>query len=496
MSDTSDNRVVGDLLAEMQAQHDAAVEELPQRRLGEAVVVALQRALKGAAFYDRGNSIYLQLVHDAHQTVLTLLAQFDPILLKVVRDALFLEKSVIRVTASSFPSYKALVKALRDRGIGAVTFFPGVSEAQLGEFLALLASFEVYPDREFDFVKQQLAARSITTIAVAKLDTADTELGYVDAEALKEKAKKVYFSTIHVIKDVMSTTKTGGTLDIRKAKRLMLNAVDLIIRDESTMLGLANIKSYDVSTFNHSVNVAIYAVALGHRIGLPKKYLNYLGVMGLFHDIGKTDISRYVLNKPGMLSRDEWALIQEHPVRGAEIVLKLKGWSELSARVITTAFEHHVKYDNSGYPLLSRRQPTLFSRIITLADCYDALGRPRVYRRVPYVSEKILGLLLERSGRDFDPVLVKIFINMIGVYPLGALVLLNTRDIGYITAINADPALLDRPCVCILRYLNGEYRKGEEVDLADKDEHGEYPHSIVETLDPNDYRIRVEEFLI
>jgi len=101
---------------------------------------------------------------------------------------------------------------------------------------------------------------------------------------------------------------------------------------------------------------------------------------------------------------------------------------ELSARLIDAAFEHHLKFDLTGYPRLARkRNVTLFGKIIAIADFYDALVRPRVYRQYPYVSEKILGLMLERAGKDFDPALVKVFINMIGIFPLGTLVLLNTK---------------------------------------------------------------------
>jgi hypothetical protein len=152
----------------------------------------------------------------------------------------------------------------------------------------------------------------------------------------------------------------------------------------------------------------------------------------------------------------------------------------------------------TGYPRLSRkRKVTLFGRIVAIADFYDALVRPRVYNRFPYVSEKILGIMLERSGKDFDPAIVKIFINMIGVFPLGTLVLLNTNEMGIVIQIQEDAELIDRPKVCLIYYSDGEYRKGKVADLREMD--GATTHfkrSIVKTLDPNEYNINVAEFLM
>jgi HD-GYP domain-containing protein (c-di-GMP phosphodiesterase class II) len=244
--------------------------------------------------------------------------------------------------------------------------------------------------------------------------------------------------------------------------------------------------------------VAIYAIALGQRVGLSKKLLSHLGMAGLLHDIGKTKIPPEILNKTENLTPQEWALIRSHPVTGTEIILRVKEWGELSTRLINAAFEHHLRYDLTGYPRMARkRSTTLFGRIVALADFFDALIRPRIYRRYPYVSEKILGFMLERAGKDFDPSLVKIFINMIGVFPLGTLALLNTNEMGIVVQTSEDPELIDRPKVCLLTYRDGEYRKGKVVDLKETEEKtGTYKRSILRTLDPNEYNINVAEFLI
>jgi putative nucleotidyltransferase with HDIG domain len=301
-----------------------------------------------------------------------------------------------------------------------------------------------------------------------------------------------------LVKEVQEGIKTQRLINVRKAKHMMQGAVTSIMQDDSALLGLTSIKNYDDYTFNHCVNVAIYAIALGQRVGIPKKHLCHLGMAGLFHDIGKMGIPKEVLNKTGKLSPQEWAMIRAHPVVGVEMVIRMKEWGELSARLIDAAFEHHLKYDLTGYPRLARkRNLTLFGKIIAISDFYDALVRPRVYRQYPYVSEKILGLMLERAGKDFDPALVKVFINMIGISPLGTLVLLNTNEMGIVVQTQEDPDLIDRPRVCLLHYSEGEYRKGKIVDLREMDEtFRSFERSIVKTLDPNEYNIHVAEFVI
>jgi len=333
---------------------------------------------------------------------------------------------------------------------------------------------------------------------VGKPEVSFPEEELPDSEDQKRQARKTYFRSIHLVREVVEGVKQQKMVNVRKAKHLMENTVNSIMQDESTMLGLANIKNYDEYTFNHCVNVAIYAIAIGQRIGLSKKVLSQLGMAGLFHDIGKTRVPLEILNKPEKLTPEDWAVIRRHPVFGAETIMRIKEWGELSARMIYGAFDHHLKFDLSGYPRLSRkRNPSLFGKIIALADFYDALVRPRVYRKFPYISEKILGFMLEHAGKDFDPVLVKVFINMVGVFPLGTLVLLNTNEMGIVVKTQEDPDFGDRPVVCLLSYSDGEYRKGKEIDLKETDENtGNFKRTILKTLDPNEYNLNIAEFLI
>ncbi|MEW6377439.1 MAG: HD-GYP domain-containing protein [Thermodesulfobacteriota bacterium] len=472
-------------------------EHLPTT-LGTEFITKFYRLLKETGIYDRNNVVIKRFAQECLQSINHIIQSEGNLFIKIVRDNFFFNNIRIQVKADKYPIFKGFLQEMRKWWIGELEFSDEVNEEQLKDFVYLLSGLEENNESNYLYVKKQLEYRDITIINVDKLEFFKDEEIYIDSEDQKRYSKEVYFKSINLVKEVVESIHQQKVLNVRKAKRLMQNAVNAIMQDESTLLGLANIKNYDEYTFNHSVNVAIYAIAIGQRIGIPKKHLSHLGMAGLFHDIGKTKIPKEVLNKTGKLSPEEWALMRSHPVVGAETVMRMKEWGDLSTRMIDAAFEHHLKYDLTGYPRLTRkRKLTLFGKIITLADFYDALVRPRVYNRFPYVSEKILGIMLERSGKDFDPALTKVFINMIGIFPLGTLVLLDTNEMGIVIQIQEDAELIDRPKVNLLYYSDGEYRKGKLVDLREMDETtDQFKRSIVKTLDPNEYNINVAEFLI
>lgn len=485
----------------LQAEAEAVLfHEAHPMHFGEAVVITLYRIIRGASFYTRNNSVYLRMVQEAYRAICaTFRTAASPYLtLHIIHDACLCNTQRVRVSADTLVSYKAFVQLMRARWIGKLEFAPEITVEELCEFAFLFSNLEEHNEQNARLLAEELARHGISTIHALELDASEGELRLRDSEAIKRQSKQVYFTTIGVVKELMTGERTRAEMDLRKAKRLMMSTVNLMLRDESSLLGLANIKSFDDYTFCHSVNVALYAVALGQRVGLPKVQLYYLGISGLFHDIGKLSIPLEILNKPGKLTDEEWTVMRSHPVRGAEVSLRHRAWGDFSSHIMSAAFEHHIKYDGSGYPPLTQpRKATLFSRIITIADCYDALIRPRVYRKMPYVSEKILGLMLAQSGKDFDPLLVKVFINTVGVYPIGALVLLDNNQIGIVTKINENPELVDRPQVCLLCKEDGEYVKGEVIDLAETHPATDaFICAIAETLNPNDYRISIEEFFL
>jgi len=472
-------------------------EHIPEM-MGTEFIFRFCRLLKGATLYDRKNTTIERLTQEALLAINPFIKSQGELELKIVRDNFFFNNIRVPVKADRYSIFKISAREMGKRMIGQMEFSQELEGATLKDFVFLLSGLDSNNESNYLYVNRQLETWGIHGITVGKLEFVRDEDLLVDSEKQRRYSKQIYFKAVNLVKEVLGGIRTQKLINIRKAKHLMQGAVTSIMQDESALLGLTNIKNYDDYTFNHCVNVAIYAIALGQRIGVPKKHLSHLGMAGLFHDIGKTSIPKEVLNKTDKLSPQEWAMIRAHPVVGAEMVIRLKEWGDLSARLIDAAFEHHLKYDLTGYPRLAKkRNITLFGKIIAISDFYDALVRPRVYRQFPYVSEKILGLMLERAGKDFDPALVKVFINMIGIFPLGTLALLNTNEMGIVVQSQEDPDLIDRPKVCLLQYSEGEYHKGKTVDLREIDETTRtFKRSILKTLDPNDYNIHVAEFLL
>src|SRR5512139_834648 len=298
-------------------------EHLPTQ-MGVECIIRLYRLLKGASLYDRKNFIIDRLTQECLQTVQSVITTEGHLFLKVVRDNFFFNNIRIQMKADKYPILRAFLQELRRRWIGDVEIMGEITGDHLKEFIYLLSGLEENNESNYLYVKKQLELRSITTVDVGKLEFFKDDEIYTDSEDHKRYSKEVYFKTVNLVKEVVDHVKNQKVLNVRKAKRLMQNAVNAVIQDETALLGLATIKNYDEYTFNHSVNVAIYAISLGQRIGIPKKHLSHLGMAGLFHDIGKTQIPKEILNKSGKLSSEEWTMMRAHPIVGSEIVMRMK----------------------------------------------------------------------------------------------------------------------------------------------------------------------------
>jgi len=275
----------------------------------------------------------------------------------------------------------------------------------------------------------------------------------------------------------------------------MESMVDHILEEEQLLLGMTAIKDYDEYTYHHSVNVSILSIALGQRLGLSRKVLTELGMVALFHDTGKTEVPSEVLNKPTNFTDDEWKIIKKHPMWGVRAILKLKKLDELTMKSAIVSFEHHMNVDHTGYPKIRQlMELDLFSRIVSLADQYDAMTSSRVYSRTPMAPDKALSIMSDRAGTQLDPLLFKFFINMVGVYPIGTLVILDSKELGLVTESNQ--IFPTRPRVLLIIDSQGKRIGGHIVDLTEKDDQDSYIRSIKKTMDPNKYQINLAEYLL
>lgn len=176
------------------------------------------------------------------------------------------------------------------------------------------------------------------------------------------------------------------------------------------VLPLLQLKEFDQYTTTHSLNVSVLAMGLAESLGCSRNEVRAFGVAGLLHDIGKIRIPIDVLTKPGKLSDEERQIINRHPADGARIIMMSDEELDLAAVV---AYEHHIMLDGGGYPAMHYgRACALASRLVHVCDVYDALRTKRPYRDA-WESERVCSYLLERAGSEFDPDLVKAFIEML-----------------------------------------------------------------------------------
>jgi HD-GYP domain-containing protein (c-di-GMP phosphodiesterase class II) len=246
------------------------------------------------------------------------------------------------------------------------------------------------------------------------------------------------------------------------------------------------------------VNVAIFSIALGRRLGLTRLQLYDLGFTALFHDIGKSRVPIDIITKPDALNEDEWRLVMAHPWLGVLALFQLREHSEFPYRSMMVAYQHHMKRDLTGYPRSLRiAEMTFYSKIVAVADAFDAATTRRVYTTTPLTPADVLQEMRDNPRRGMDPVVVKAFVALLGIYPVGSLVVLDTFELAIVHAVNPIAEMLSRPIVRVITDALGNLEHpGRLVDLAEQDADGRFARSIIKTADPERYGIKVGDYFV
>lgn len=452
------------------------------------IINQLAVIIRTAQIHDVGNVAVVSAIDRFVASINSLLREYNVLTLELLGEFFYFNETRVRYAMEYLLNFDFLSREFKRRGLGSMTFSGRILVEDIKAFLRAFIS-SPYSQSPYESLLEGIS--NIDSISIGPLKKIAEE-GDFD---IRRVVKKTYFNAVSFTKGVITKIKSGEKVSIKKAKRVVESMVDMILQEEELLLGMTAIKDYDEYTYHHSVNVSILSVALGQRLGLSRKALTELGLVALFHDIGKMEVPPEILNKPTNFNDEEWRIIQRHPFWGARAILKLKGLDNTSIRTAIVAFEHHLNYDLSGYPKITRPLTLdFYSRIVSLADQYDAMTSSRVYSRIPMAPDKALSVMMERSGTQLDPLLFKFFINMIGVYPIGTLVLLDTRELGLV--YGANPVFQDRPRVLIIIDSKGQRVSGTIVDLTEKGEDGKYLRTIIKTMDPNKYRINLAEYFL
>src|SRR5947209_17713523 len=196
-------------------------------------------------------------------------------------------------------------------------------------------------------------------------------------------------------------------------------------------MALTALKKYDNYTFTHMVNVSALAMAQARALNIDGPPLREFGFAALMHDIGKVHTPLEVLNKPDKLTRDEFDVMKRHVVDGAHI---LRRTPEMPALAPIVALQHHLKQDLSGYPEgIGSRRLNLCTMIVSIADVFDALRSNRPYRE-GLATARIRAIMGEQGSPAFSQPLLKRFVNLMGLFPVGNLVRLKTGELAVVIA--------------------------------------------------------------
>lgn len=467
--------------------------------LGTQLVTQLNVLVKTSRIHGRSNTALDKPV-DAMLTLIKTLAHDNPIALRVQNDFLFLGAGHLKVNAQQMAVFSGVIDSLNEWKIGGISFSNQVESKDLREFAHLFVTLDPTAKSLADF-QRELKEHGVTGIELEEPRTlrhpqhATTGNGKA---TIKSDAKSGYARAAGAVGNLTQSAREGGTISFKQAKRAIQNIVDLMLKDEAALLGLTTLRCHDQYTHNHSVNVALLSVALGNRAGYPKVELADLGLAAMFHDMGKASIPMDVLNKPGEFTDDEWAAMRNHPTEGVLNLTKLRGIASLPGRMAAASFEHHMNHDFSGYPKLKVPWTlSLTGRILMIADCYDAMTSSRVYRREPIAPSKVLKFMFSKSGQSFDPVLLKLFVNCVGIIPIGSLVMLETDELAVVLQPAQEKSDAERPYVRIVSdRLGNPVEDGPELDLTEKDESGEYRHSIIRLIDNTEYKFDTSRYFV
>jgi putative nucleotidyltransferase with HDIG domain len=439
----------------------------------DELVRRLAAALRSAELYAAQHPLVQRSVQALASASTTYFADAAQVVIGFIGDDVVVNDTRLGKRSASLTGF---VRGLRDREIEKITLHRGVT---LEEFHAFLGELAVR--RAPQPLQDRLAAKGVRRIVVGKLAVEELEPDQVGIEA----ARRVYATAVTSAETLWEQAKAGDKPDPATARRIIDSLANIVNQDRTSLMALTALKKYDNYTFTHMVNVAALAMAQARALNLEGSLLREFGFAALMHDIGKVNTPLEVLNKPGKLTDGEFKLMKQHVIDGAHI---LRRTPEMPALAPIVAFEHHLKQDLSGYPEnIGHRKLNLCTMIVSIADVFDALRSNRPYRE-GLATARIRSIMGEQENPAFNQVLLRRFVNLLGLFPIGTIVRLNTEEVGVVTAEHPDDPF--RPQVKILYDPRGsELEAPILANTWERDSRGEFPRAVVESVDPDSVEI-------
>ncbi|RJP27932.1 MAG: HD domain-containing protein [Candidatus Omnitrophota bacterium] len=389
----------------------------------------LLASLQLAKLYGIQHKIFRDSVDKAYLSLAKALEGRSELVIGIIGEELAFEKEIL------FGLSKAIGPAvgyLKNLGIERISFGSNVQKDELEKFIEFLASKK---DTAIDQQGLDFGSLGIRNIVIGKL----TVLGKDKVDELGIKAvdyMNIYGSAADMAHKSFSSMLEGEALDALAVKLALNNILENLAVYHNEFFKIVALRRHDPQTHIHLINVATIAMYFASRLGFSKADILDIGMSGLFHDIGKLYISHGILTKTDKLTNEEFAKIKSHTIFGAEILLEhIESLGILPAVV---SFEHHLKYDMTGYPRVNySRRPHIASLIVSICDVYDALFSRRTYKE-DYSPENVYNIMIKDKNTAFEPRLVERFFKIMGVWYIGCVVSLSDGRIAVVREQNED----------------------------------------------------------
>ena len=438
-------------------------------KIAEEVLRRFAAALRSVQLYAPGHPLVARSITAFGETLALIHATAPSIAIGIVGDDLVVGDIPVPRAAESMGR---LMRQLQDAGIERVVIDRGVPHPELAQLAQSLGG------REAKEATTTLGRLKYIRVGRLQVDQR-TDVPQGDVATYR----RLYDDAVNVAQTMWDSAKTEGKPDADAGLAVVDTLAQEVSQNRTALLALTALKNYDSYPFTHMVNVSILTMGQARGLGMEGALLREVGLAALMHDIGKVKTPGEILNKTEKLTDKEFDILRRHTVDGAEI---LRQTPEMPTLAPIVAFEHHLRLDASGYPAgVTRSSLNLATMLCGIADVYDAMRSQRVYQEA-FPTDRILAVLQRNDGKQFDQNLVRRFSQLVGIYPVGNLVRLNTGDVAVVLKTYApDPY---RPRVRLLFDSKGA-RIDRPVEISLWEAREDEPQSIEAPLDPAGYDV-------
>jgi putative nucleotidyltransferase with HDIG domain len=452
------------------------------RRLqaNEDVVKRLLAAMRSSQLYSPEHPLVARGVDRLKEALDRSHAYEDTVVIGIVGKDLVVGNLPVMGTAG----VSEAMQRLRAAGVERITIERGAPTEDIHTLVLTLGELQVRGDRAAPAEPARSLGRHIRLgrlLVQRRFETVELDCASVQQQYRESVAQTEVF---------LEEARDNGTPDPDKAQAIVGGLAQALSQNRTAVLALTAMKYYDNYTFTHLVNVAILTMAQARSLGVDGRLLRDFGLSGFMHDMGKILVPKEILTKTERLTAEEFAIIRHHPVDGAKILRRRREIPMLASAV---AFEHHVRIDGTGYPAIERPVLNLATQLCSIADTYDAMRSKRSYQTA-FPTDRILAVLEQNDGNQFDQHLVRRFCQLMGVYPPGTLVRLDSGEMAVVIRAHADAPR--RPLIRVVLNADGE-RLAKPHDIALWAEDGKpWPAATISSLvDPADVEFNPLSFL-